>query len=239
MAGTRNACVYFFLSVLTIVLNMLAVPAPAAAQTVIDATTAEFQPSADHSATANDGSSLVNSYLLQIFATGSFISVVLNRHRKAKSRRGWPDPVRIRLATHRSARRRHDLRGARVGCGAGRKFRQPGLQYLRIVCTVRAGALGRRDLGRRSCDNRRCVCHGRHDLRLDGPCQRHMAHGDIRRLRDWRWQRKLFSLGEHGKHQPQRHPDHCRADVHGEPERIEPDVYLRHQPGQQECRRGG
>ena len=73
MAGTRNACVYFFLSVLTIVLSMLAMPAPAAAQTVIDATTAEFQPSADHGATANDGSPLVNSYLLQIFPTGSSI----------------------------------------------------------------------------------------------------------------------------------------------------------------------
>jgi len=52
---------------------MLAMPAPAAAQSVIDATTAEFQPSADHNATANDGTPLVNSYLLHIFATGSSI----------------------------------------------------------------------------------------------------------------------------------------------------------------------
>jgi all-beta uncharacterized protein len=64
--------VYFFLSVL-IVLSVLAMPAPAAAQSVVDATTAEFQPSADHSATASDGTPLVNSYLLQIFATGSSI----------------------------------------------------------------------------------------------------------------------------------------------------------------------
>ena len=73
MAATRNACVYFFLSVSTIVLSILALPAPAAAQSVIDATTAEFQPSADHTATASDGTPLVNSYLLQIFATGSSI----------------------------------------------------------------------------------------------------------------------------------------------------------------------
>ena len=64
MAGTRNACVYEFLSAVMIVLVMLATPAPAAAQTVVDATTAEFQPSADHSATSNDGIPLVSSYLL-------------------------------------------------------------------------------------------------------------------------------------------------------------------------------
>ena len=71
MAGTRNACVYKFLTTVMIVLVTLAVPAPAAAQTVIDATTAEFQASADHSATSSDGTPLVTSYLLQIFPTGS------------------------------------------------------------------------------------------------------------------------------------------------------------------------
>lgn len=74
MAGTRYACVYFFPVLLTIVLTPLAMPAPAAAQTVIDATTAEFQPSADHSATASDGTPLVTSYLLQIFPSGSSIA---------------------------------------------------------------------------------------------------------------------------------------------------------------------
>ena len=43
---------------------------PAGAQTVVDATTAEFQPSADHNTTSN-GTALVTSYLLQFFPGGS------------------------------------------------------------------------------------------------------------------------------------------------------------------------
>jgi hypothetical protein len=42
----------------------------ASAQTVVDATTAEFQPSVDHNATI-DGTPLVTSYLLQFFPVGS------------------------------------------------------------------------------------------------------------------------------------------------------------------------
>src|SRR5688500_8866263 len=42
----------------------------ASAQTVVDATTAEFQPSADHNTTVN-GTPLVSSYLLQFFPVGS------------------------------------------------------------------------------------------------------------------------------------------------------------------------
>jgi hypothetical protein len=71
MAGTRSACVYKFLTTVMILLITLAVPTPTAAQTVIDATTAEFQASADHSATSSDGAPIVSSYLLQIFPTGS------------------------------------------------------------------------------------------------------------------------------------------------------------------------
>jgi hypothetical protein len=62
--------VYKFLTTVPIVLVTLALPTPAAAQTVIDATTAEFQASADHSA-SSEGTPLVSSYLLQIFPTGS------------------------------------------------------------------------------------------------------------------------------------------------------------------------
>src|SRR5687768_16456413 len=43
---------------------------PAGAQTVVDATTAEFEPSADHNTTSN-GTALVTSYLLQFFPGGS------------------------------------------------------------------------------------------------------------------------------------------------------------------------
>ena len=43
---------------------------PASAQTVVDATTAEFQPSADHG-TISNGTALVTSYLLQFFPGGS------------------------------------------------------------------------------------------------------------------------------------------------------------------------
>jgi hypothetical protein len=50
MAGTRSACVYKFLTTVMIVFVTLAAPTHVAAQTVIDATTAEFQASADHSA---------------------------------------------------------------------------------------------------------------------------------------------------------------------------------------------
>lgn len=71
MAGTRSACVYKFLTTVMIVFVTLAAPTHVAAQTVIDATTAEFQASADHSATSSDGTPLVSSYRLQIFPTGS------------------------------------------------------------------------------------------------------------------------------------------------------------------------
>src|SRR3990170_5788168 len=56
-----------------VLLAMLAISVwsiPAGAQTVVDATTAEFQPSADHDATV-EGTPLVTSYLLQFFPGGS------------------------------------------------------------------------------------------------------------------------------------------------------------------------
>jgi hypothetical protein len=43
----------------------------AGAQTVVDATTAEFEPSADHNGSTADGTALVTSYLLQFFPGGS------------------------------------------------------------------------------------------------------------------------------------------------------------------------
>ena len=45
--------------------------APALSQTVVDPTTAEFQPSPDHDVTTPDGTAWVTSYLLQIFPSGS------------------------------------------------------------------------------------------------------------------------------------------------------------------------
>ena len=62
---------YKFLTTVMSVLVTLAVTTPAAAQTVTDATTAEFVPSAEHNATTVDGTPLVSSYLLQIFPLGS------------------------------------------------------------------------------------------------------------------------------------------------------------------------
>ena len=56
-------------AVLMFVTVVMAVPA--GAQTAVDATTAEFVPSADHSRQAADGTPLVSSYLLEIFTVGS------------------------------------------------------------------------------------------------------------------------------------------------------------------------
>ena len=71
MVGMRNVCVRRpVLALVAIVAITVAGVMPATAQTVVDATTAEFQPSVDHSVTLN-GTPLVTSYLLQFFPAGS------------------------------------------------------------------------------------------------------------------------------------------------------------------------
>ena len=71
MAGMRKVCVRLpVLALVAIAAMGAAGVVPATAQTVDDATTAEFQPSADHSVTL-DGVPLVTSYLLQFFPAGS------------------------------------------------------------------------------------------------------------------------------------------------------------------------
>jgi len=50
---------------------MLVLAAAASAQTVIDPNFAEFDPSADHSATGADGSPRVSFYTLTIFQAGT------------------------------------------------------------------------------------------------------------------------------------------------------------------------
>lgn len=66
------------LASLVLPLALIALPVRAAAQTVLDARTAEFLPSADHEA-MDDGVPLVTSYQLQIFRVGETVPVrVLN-----------------------------------------------------------------------------------------------------------------------------------------------------------------
>ena len=71
MVGMRNVCMRLaVLALVAIGALVVAGVVPATAQTVVDATTAEFQPSADHSV-MSDGIPLVTSYLLQFFPAGS------------------------------------------------------------------------------------------------------------------------------------------------------------------------
>ena len=70
MVGMRNVCVRLALALVATVAMVVAGVMPATAQTVVDPTTAEFQPSADHSVTS-DGIPLVTSYLLRFFPAGS------------------------------------------------------------------------------------------------------------------------------------------------------------------------
>src|SRR5215213_6471025 len=72
MARMRNECVRrVTLAALATMAMVVIGSTPLAAQTVVDATTAEFQPSADHSRTLSDGTPLVTSYLFQIYPVGS------------------------------------------------------------------------------------------------------------------------------------------------------------------------
>jgi hypothetical protein len=63
---------------------------PARAQTVLDPTTAEFQPSPDHDVTTPEGAAWVTSYLLQIFPTGSSTpSFSIDMGKPAPAADGW------------------------------------------------------------------------------------------------------------------------------------------------------
>lgn len=70
MVGMRNLCVRLAMLAVGPIAMVVAWVVPATAQTVVDATTAEFQPSPDHSVTS-DGIPRVTSYLLQFFPAGS------------------------------------------------------------------------------------------------------------------------------------------------------------------------
>jgi len=70
MSSKRTAHARILIAALTIV-AMSALASTAGAQTVVDATTAEFEPSPDHSAVSAEGTPLLTFYLLEFFPAGS------------------------------------------------------------------------------------------------------------------------------------------------------------------------
>ena len=69
MSRVMNVCVRRLAAIVFGLITLT--PFSAAAQTVMDATTAEFTASADHNGTAADGTPLLTSYRLDIFPVGS------------------------------------------------------------------------------------------------------------------------------------------------------------------------
>src|SRR5215204_6227551 len=69
MSRVMNVCVRRLAAV--VIGLILLGPFSAAAQTVMDATTAEFNPSPDHNVVAADGTPRLTSYRLDIFPAGS------------------------------------------------------------------------------------------------------------------------------------------------------------------------
>jgi len=121
---SRNYC--FAARVAVWALTSLAialVPNIAHAQSVVDPTTAEFDPSADHSATASDGTPLVNHYDLEFYLSGATLPFqVLGLNKPAPAADG---KIRVNFATLLAA------------------LPSPGILYQSTVAAIGPGGTGR------------------------------------------------------------------------------------------------